>query len=239
MSSPTRPPAPATAQGGSRIVSVSLAFTAGFVDTLGFIALFSFFTAHVTGNFVLLGAALVQPHHGIIAKLLALPTFMAAVAGTRLYERALIRAGRNVPAHLLTFQFIFLVIFMALGIWATPLTEGDSPVAVMTALIGVVAMGIQNAASRTVYSSLSPTTVMTGNVTQLVIDGVDLIAGVPDDTSASIRARMRRFWPPVVSFAGGAAAGALGYAKLGFPCVVVPAALVLGLAVHATRRSPK
>jgi uncharacterized membrane protein YoaK (UPF0700 family) len=33
-----------------------LSFVAAFVDTCGFVALFSLFTAHVTGNFVLIGA---------------------------------------------------------------------------------------------------------------------------------------------------------------------------------------
>jgi hypothetical protein len=52
----------------NRAQGVSLGFLAGDVDTLGFIALFGLFTAHVTGNFILIGAALLVP----IAILLAL-----------------------------------------------------------------------------------------------------------------------------------------------------------------------
>jgi uncharacterized membrane protein YoaK (UPF0700 family) len=218
---------------------VFLAYTAGYVDTLGFIALFSFFTAHVTGNFVVLGAALVQPHHGVVAKLLALPTFILAVATTRLFERTVTRAGRDAAPLLVGAQFVFLVTFQLLGVWASPVTDGDAPAAIATALCGVVAMGVQNAASRTVFASLSSTTVMTGNVTQLVIDGVDLVAGVPDGASTAIRTRMHKMWPPVVAFGAGAASGALGYAALGFPALGVPAVLVLGLTVHAIRRPAK
>ena len=56
----------AGARGASHPITMSalLAFTAGFVDTVGFIALFGLFTAHVTGNFVLIGAALVDSHEG-------------------------------------------------------------------------------------------------------------------------------------------------------------------------------
>jgi len=52
-----------------------LSLNAGFVDTAGFLALQGLFTAHVTGNFVTLGAALVLGTSGAVAKLLALPVF--------------------------------------------------------------------------------------------------------------------------------------------------------------------
>jgi hypothetical protein len=84
-------------------------------------------------------------------------------------------------------------------------------------------------ASRTVFANLSPTTVMTGNVTQLVVDSVDVIAGPPAADAAALRARIRRFWPPVVAFAVGAACGALGYKSAGFLSLLLPTAIVLGL----------
>jgi uncharacterized membrane protein YoaK (UPF0700 family) len=212
---------------------VGLAFTAGFVDTLGFVALFYFFTAHVTGNFVVLGSALTQPLHGLIAKVLALPTFIIAVGAVRFYGRSLEQRGISAAPRLLAMEAVFLAIFMTLGCVATPLIDGDAPMAVVTALSGVVAMGIQNAGSRTVFANLSPTTVMTGNVTQLVIDTVDLIAGVPAAGAPALRARIRRFWPPVVAFAGGAGCGALGFKLGGFLSLLVPTLVVLGLAIRA------
>jgi len=81
----------------------------------------------------------------------------------------------------------------------------------------------------------APTTVMTGNVTQLIIDAVDLAGGASVDASAAIRARMRPFWPPVVSFAGGAVAGAVGFSKFGFGALTLPTALVLYLAIDTRR----
>jgi uncharacterized membrane protein YoaK (UPF0700 family) len=216
-----------------RLLTVGLAFTAAFVDTLGFVALFSFFTAHVTGNFVVLGSALSQPVHGLVAKLLALPTFIIAVAAVRLYGRSLGRRNHAAAVPLLILQGTFLLLFMTLGLFTAPITDADAPLAILTALSGTVAMGVQNAASRTVFASLSPTTVMTGNVTQLVIDAVDLIAGGHAATLNPVRARFRHFWPPVVGFAVGAACGALGYKLGGFASLLVPTAVVFALAIHA------
>ena len=67
----------------------ALGFSAGYVDTVGFVALFGLFTAHVTGNFVLIGSELVKPTHGVLIKFLAFPAFIAAVAAARVLARNL------------------------------------------------------------------------------------------------------------------------------------------------------
>jgi hypothetical protein len=70
-----------------------LSFNGGFVDTAGFLGLQGLFTAHVTGNFVTLGAALVFGTHGVIGKLLALPEFVLVVVLARVIGLALRRRG--------------------------------------------------------------------------------------------------------------------------------------------------
>ena len=69
---------------GRLTVAALLSFNGGFVDTVGFLDLQRLFVAHVTGNFVTLGAALVLGSHGILNKVLALPEFIAVIALARL-----------------------------------------------------------------------------------------------------------------------------------------------------------
>ncbi|MEW7963447.1 YoaK family protein, partial [Acinetobacter baumannii] len=63
---------------------VLLTMVGGAIDTIGFIALFGFFTAHVTGNLVLAGAALVKGGAGLWIKLAAIPLFIVTVVITKL-----------------------------------------------------------------------------------------------------------------------------------------------------------
>ncbi|MEK7492429.1 MAG: YoaK family protein, partial [Pseudomonadota bacterium] len=59
--------------------AVLLTIVGGAIDTIGFIALLGFFTAHVTGNLVLAGAALVKGGTGLWVKLGAIPLFIVTV----------------------------------------------------------------------------------------------------------------------------------------------------------------
>src|SRR3954463_6892453 len=86
-----------------------LSFVAGCVDTCVFIGLFGLFTAHVTGNFVLIGAELVHHSGDVLPKILALPVFILAVALTVKGADALHRAGRPAISPLLYCEAALLV----------------------------------------------------------------------------------------------------------------------------------
>ncbi|BFM04146.1 hypothetical protein Psyaliredsea_27930 [Psychrobacter alimentarius] len=64
---------------------VLLTIVGGAIDTIGFIALFGFFTAHVTGNLVMAGSGLVKGEDGLWIKLAALPLFVLTVMLTKTF----------------------------------------------------------------------------------------------------------------------------------------------------------
>lgn len=88
------------------LLPLVLSLTPGYVDTSGFLALQGLFTAHVTGNFVTLGAALALGSSGAIAKLLALPVFCAVVIGMRLLTSTLSSHYRHMFEALLGLKIL-------------------------------------------------------------------------------------------------------------------------------------
>ena len=216
-------------------LAIGLGFVAGCVDTIGFVALFGLFTAHVTGNFVLIGRELAHSSGDVLLKLLAFPAFIAAVAGTRLLVLRLQRRNRAALPPLLWLQVVLLCAFLLFGMAAWPVSHPDAPLAMLAGLFGAAAMGVQNAAARLVLASLTPTTVMTGNVTQLVIDVVDILRGAAD---ADTRRRSVRLVGPVLAFAAGCIAGAFGVVNAGFVALALPIATLAALAFTAAR-SPR
>ncbi len=97
-----------------------LGYISGFVDTLGFIALFALFPAHITGNFVLIAASFVDYRHGLLLKALAIPMFILAAVATRLYMIRHERRSRDPSAHILIAEAVLLALFMAVALAATP-----------------------------------------------------------------------------------------------------------------------
>src|ERR1700746_3760499 len=109
-----------------------LSFNAGYVDTAGFLALQGLFTAHVTGNFVTLGASLALGTSGAVAKLLALPVFGAVVIAARLLDTVLSKRRRRALETLMALQTLLLIIGAALAVGWGPFPDGDTPRAVLT-----------------------------------------------------------------------------------------------------------
>lgn len=202
-----------------------LAFNGGFVDTAGFLGLQGLFTAHVTGNFVTLGAALIEGSHGIVGKLLALPEFVLVVALARIAGNGLRRRGKPVLPALLIVKLLLLAAFFAMAVTFGPFANADSPAALLTGFCGIAAMALQNAVHRVHLSDQPPTTLMTGSTTQATIDLVDLIVGGALPNDAAGRMRLRRLGASIFCFAAGCALSALLFWKVGFWCLAVPVAV--------------
>jgi uncharacterized membrane protein YoaK (UPF0700 family) len=202
-------------------VPTLLSFNGGYVDTVGYLSLQGLFTAHVTGNFVTIGASLVFGTSGVVAKLLALPVFCVVIIVTRLVSFNL-PARWSVLETMLTLKLLLLVVAAVLAIAMGPFVNGGDAIAIIVGMTLVSAMAIQNAAHRIHLGAAPPTTLMTGTTTQIMIDIADLIRGAPGVARDAIGSRLRRMSLAVASFAAGAAVGALLFSAIGMWCFALP-----------------
>lgn len=219
-------------------VAALLSFNGGFVDTAGFLGLSGLFTAHVTGNFVTLGAALVHGSHGIVGKILALPEFVLVIALARLAGTVL-RAQYLPAKHILLWvKVLLLTAFFGLAVGFGPFPDANTPAALLTGFAGIAAMAMQNAVQRVHMGNLPPSTMMTGSTVQVTLDAVDLLTGREPTQVTAVRTRFGRLSIAILSFALGCAVSAVLYAYVGFWClalsVIVGTAAVLIRTEEAT-----
>ena len=194
-----------------------MSWVAGFVDTSAFIILFGLFTAHVTGNIALAGSSFVSSdNQTTITRLLMLPTFVVTVALTSLLARYSRSQKWCVFGVLLTAEAIALALFLSLGMTLSPelLFDVQEDLILPIGISGVIAMAIQNALmkeAKGVFKSYIPTTVMTGNTTQLTIDIVQFFSAklakdktelTQTEAEESLE-RISRFVPTIAGFALG------------------------------------
>jgi uncharacterized membrane protein YoaK (UPF0700 family) len=212
---------------------VLLSLNAGYLDTAGFLALRGLFTAHVTGNFVTFGAAIVQGGSGAVAKLVALPVFCAVVVATRVIGHRLEARKVDVLRAMLCVEVVLLAIGAVLAIALGPFTDGDAWGALVTGMCFVAGMAIQNAVHRVHFPTAPPTTLMTGTTTQIMIDLADRIHGWSPEQAPVVRARLARMSAAVGAFAVGCAAAAVMVHVVGGWCFVV-APLLAALSPFAT-----
>lgn len=215
-----------------------LSFNGGYADTAGFLALQGLFTAHVTGNFVTLGAAIANGSSGIIAKLLALPVFCVTIIVVQYIMLRLALRPRRALLTMLVLNFLFLVAGAGCAIHFGAFTDPDGWPLIVTGMLIVIAMAIQNAAHRVHLGSAPPSTLMTGTTTQIMIDLACLLQGTVKDSVEASRDRLRRLTVAVLSFALGCGFAALFYIYFGMWCFIVPPIFAVAGIVALTLEQP-
>src|SRR5260370_5770094 len=125
-----------------------LSVIAGMVDLTGFLNLGNLFTAHITGNLVVIAALVVR--RGLIhpAQILAIPVFVLAVAAIWQVARASRKGGPGLMRLLLLIQFLILACVLILSVITKPSANPHGLMACIAGLIAVSAMACQFALLR-------------------------------------------------------------------------------------------
>ena len=205
-----------------------LSIIAGMVDVIGFLSL-GLFTAHVTGNLVVIAAQLVRGGPPHLAQILAVPVFMIAVAAAWLIAKVSDRRGAALLRPLLLVQFLLLAGVLILSVAANPASNPHGLIAGVTAMIAVSAMACQFSLLRLAVSGAPSTAVMTGNLTNTVLALLDTLPRAQPPTEGSSE-RLSRTLNVLVGFFAGCVAGAAAVSVLGdwawsLPVVLAAAAI--------------
>jgi len=208
-----------------------LSVIAGMVDLTGFLSLGNLFTAHITGNLVVVGALVVRGGRINPAQILAIPVFILAVAATWLLAWASGRRRLSLLRLLLLVQFLLLTCVLIFSVITKPSANPHGLRAVITAMIAVSAMACQFALLRLALPIAPSTAVMTGNLTNTVLSLLDkhsrtqpLMAGDAERLTGSLHL--------LVGFFGGCVVAAAAVTYLGdwawsFPVVLAGVAIAL------------
>jgi uncharacterized membrane protein YoaK (UPF0700 family) len=180
---------------GARLLPTVLSIIAGSVDAIGFLGLGGLFTAHVTGNLVILAAHLASGSGAPVAPMLSVPVFVAALGLTRLLAGAVERIGFASLRPLLLLQFLLLAGFFVLCASAGPRIGPDTTKAILAGMLGVSAMAVQSALVQISLKGAPSTAVMTTNITRFMMDVGDVILARRPADVAKARDRAMRTWP--------------------------------------------
>jgi uncharacterized membrane protein YoaK (UPF0700 family) len=204
-----------------------LSVIAGSTDTIGFLGLNGLFTAHITGNIVVLAARTVAGDPAIFSYILSVPVFMLVLLLTRLLAGGLERSGISTLAPLLLLQLISLVAFLVLCVTAGPWRDADALLAIIAGMFGVAAMAVQNALVQISLKNSPTTAVMTTNVTHFMLDLGEALAGGDAAKVTKARNRAVHTLPVIVGFTIGCGLGTAGEAIAGLWSLALPTGLAL------------
>jgi uncharacterized membrane protein YoaK (UPF0700 family) len=137
---------PNTSQGATAVLRLEkrlptlLSVIAGMVDLISYLSLGNIFTAHITGNLVVIAALVVHGGRMNLAQVLAIPVFIFAVAVVWLLARASGRRGPALMRVLLLVQFLLLAGVLIFSIITKPAANPHGLMAGIAVMIAVSAM---------------------------------------------------------------------------------------------------
>ena len=232
--------------GRSIALAAGLNCVAGFVDTIGYVALYRVFTANMTGNTIAIGLGALDGNVGLaLRRGFAIPMFVLGLVTSRLFVHVGEKSGwTRIAGAIFTFEAVLLAAFIAFGhpLPGNEAVEREGRYYLLVALPSF-AMGLQNAAL-TRFGPLSiRTTHVTGNLARLA----DFIAQylvwlrARSRESSIVRAlaesRAQRAFRKSVLLAAiwfcylaGALLAAYLYARVRLLALVVPIAALLAIA---------
>jgi uncharacterized membrane protein YoaK (UPF0700 family) len=226
---------------GAKLLPCVLSVTAGSVDVISFLGLGGLFTAHITGNLVILAAHIATGSAESLAHILSVPVFLAVLVLTRLLAAGLEETRHGSLRSLLALQLVLLACYLAVSAMEGASLDPAAPTAVAAGMLGVAAMAVQNALVQMSLVGAPATTMMTTDITAFVMDVGTILLWRDPNGVAFARTRARRTWPPIVGFTAGCSLGALLQAAMGPWSLALPTgfallALALGFSVENERR---
>jgi uncharacterized membrane protein YoaK (UPF0700 family) len=226
----------------AKLLPWALSATAGSVDVIGFLGLNGLFTAHITGNLVILVSHLSRTGDAQTAHILSVPVFIGVLGLARLLAVGLEAIGLRSLRPFLALQVLLLAGFLVLA--AGPPFDPETPRQIAGAMFGVSAMAVQNVLVQLSLDGAPSTAVMTTNITRFTMDVGTVLFGRDPEEASRAGKRARHTWPAIVGFTLGCAAGGVGHAAFGMLALALPTgfalvALGLGTLVERTQRADR
>ena len=208
-----------------KMLPVLLAMIAGSTDTISFLGLGGLFTAHITGNFVVLAAHIVNHGETPLAVALSVPVYMAVLLLVRLLATGLDAVKLFSSRLLLLLECVLLAGFLACRVTAGSHLDPNAAIMVLAGMFGVAAMAAQTAFSQISLKQAPSTTVLTMNVSRFVLAVGDSLTGRNADDRMKARTTVRHTWPLIAGFLIGCGLGAACEAAFSVGAPVLPLAL--------------
>jgi len=212
---------------GLKLMTAVLSLVAGSMDVISFLGLGGLFTAHITGNLVILAAHLASGETAQVAPMLSVPVFMAALFLARLVAGVLAKVGIDSLKPLLLVQFLLLAGCLAISLALGSGFDPNGGTATVAGMIAVCALGVQNALVQVSLHGVPTTAVLTTNVARFTTDIGTILLGAERAVEDAARRGAAKIWPSIVGFVVGCCVGALCESRYGLNAVAFPTGLAL------------